>query len=73
MQHMFHKGKGNCLVWLFLLKIFQRFTEKVCILTFIYIFSNDTNLLEFCHKYNSILTNFDLLMKKIFKNSEKHN
>ena len=28
--------------------------------------------LEFCHKYNSVLTNSDLLMEKIFQNSEKH-
>ena len=33
---MFHKGEGNCLAWLFFLKIFQWFTKK----------------LELCHKYN---------------------
>ena len=68
---MFHKGEGNCLVWLFYLKIFQWFTKKVYILTFIYILSNDTSHIGICHKYNLLLTNSVLLMEKIVKNSEK--
>ena len=68
---MFHKGEGNCLAWLFFLKIFQWFTKKVYILTFIYILSNDTSHIGICHKYNLLLTNSVLLMEKIVKNSEK--